>query len=159
VDAALAVQKEAEATLADTVIHAPLSGTVVTKVTDPGEYVIPGTPIVILVDLRNLHMKTYVKETDIGKVKLGDPGRVFLDAFPNRPFTARVSEISPDAEFTPKSVDIKEERVKLVFGVKLAVENPESYLKPGIPVDGEILWKPENSSSDHLVQQDKENQE
>lgn len=152
VDAARAAQKEAGSILADTVIHAPLSGTVVTKVTDPGEYVVPGAPIVVVVDLRDLHLKTYVKETDIGKVKLGDPARVFVDAFPGRPFPARVSEVSPDAEFTPKSVDIKEERVKLVFGVKLAVENPEGYLKPGMPADGQILWKPEASWGDHLVQ-------
>lgn len=141
-DAARAARAEAKATLADTVIQAPVSGTVATKVTDLGEYVVPGTPIVVLVDLGNLHLKTYVKETEIGKIRLGAPGRVWVDAFPGRPFPARVSEVSPDAEFTPKSVDLKEERVKLVFGVKLAVENPEGYLKPGMPADGQILWKP-----------------
>jgi len=68
---------------------------------------------------------------------------VYVDAFPGRPIAARVSEISERAEFTPKDVETREERVKLVFAVKLAVDNPDGVLKPGMPADASILWKTE----------------
>ena len=133
-------RNEAKAVWADTEVYAPLSGTVITKVTDQGEYVVPGSPIIILIDLENLYLKAYLKKVDIGKIRLGNPARIYMDAFPDRFFEATISEISQQAEFTPKNVYIKEERVKLVFGVKLHIKNSEGYLKPGMPCDAEILW-------------------
>jgi HlyD family secretion protein len=80
----------------------------------------------------------YIPEPQIGKIRLGDPARVYVDAFPGRPFAAKVQEINDQAEFTPKDVQTREERVKLVFAVKLAVENAGGVLKPGMPADGTI---------------------
>ena len=108
---------------------------------EPGEYIVPGTPIIILVDMNELYMKAYISEADIGKIRLGNPARIYVDSFPDRFFSAIVSEISQQAEFTPKTVYIKDERVKLVFGIKLDIADSEGYLKPGMPGDAKVLWE------------------
>ncbi len=140
----------AQANVADTRVMAPFAGTVLRKLVEKGEVVAAGTPLVTFVDLLNLHVKVYVPERDIGKVKLGDPCRVYVDAFPKRFFEAKVSEVSQQAEFTPRDIHMKDERVKLVFAVKLAITNPEGLLKPGMPADARIRWKPEASWGDGL---------
>ncbi len=137
--AAAAARDVQRAQFGETRVYAPLSGVVVTKVANAGEVVQAGSPIVVVVDLRALWLKVYVPEPQIGKIRLGDPARVYVDAFPGRPFSAKVSEVNDQAEFTPKDVQTREERVKLVFAVKLAVENPDGLLKPGMPADGTIL--------------------
>ncbi len=120
-------------------VYAPDSGVVLTKMVNTGEVVSAGTPLVTIVNLQALWLKVYIPEPELGNLTLGARARAFVDAFPNRPFSARVSEISQRAEFTPKEVQTREERVKQVFAVKLAVENPEGVLKPGMPADVEIL--------------------
>lgn len=74
-------------------------------------------------------------------MKLGHPAQVYVDAFPKRFFEATVSEVSEQAEFTPRDIHMKDERMKLVFAVKLALKNPEGLLKPGMPADTRIRWK------------------
>jgi len=140
-DSANARVKEIEATFQDAAIHAPSGGTIINKLAEGGELVAEGTPIAILVDLSALYVKVYIPQKDIGKIRLGNPARIYADAFPDRFFEGEVSEISQKAEFTPKEVHMKEERTKLVFGVKVRIENPEGYLKPGMPVDVKIRWK------------------
>lgn len=130
----------ARANLNDTRVVAPFAGTVLRKLVEAGEVVAPGTPLITLVDLSRLHAKVYVAERDLGRVKVDDPARVYTDAFPKRYFEATVSEVSQQAEFTPRDVHMKEDRVKLVFAVKLAVKNPEGILKPGMPVDALMRW-------------------
>ncbi|MBI2493949.1 MAG: efflux RND transporter periplasmic adaptor subunit [Candidatus Rokubacteria bacterium] len=130
----------AQANLADTRVTAPFGGTVLRKLVEPGEVTAAGTPLVTLVDLTRLHAKVYVAETDLGKIKVGDPARVYTDAFPARHFAASVAEVSEQAEFTPRDVHMQAERVKLVFAVKLAIQNPQGILKPGMPVDARIRW-------------------
>ena len=90
-------------------------------------------------------------ESEIGKIKLNDPARVRVDAFPQRTFEARVARVDPRAQFTPKDVHMPDERARLVFGVVLAVDNPEAYLKPGMPADAWVRWKPEASWPDKLT--------
>jgi HlyD family secretion protein len=80
----------------------------------------------------------YVSEKNLGKVKLGQTGAVTIDSFPGRKFTGKVTFISPEAEFTPKNIQTKEERVKLVYGVKVRIQNEEELLKPGMPADVSI---------------------
>jgi len=138
---AIARVAEARANLQDTYIYAPCDGTILTRRAEPGEVVQVGTPLMVMVNLKKLHVKVYIPEPDIGKIRLGNEGRLYVDAFPNRPFKARITRVSQQAEFTPKAVETKEERVKLVFGVELSIENPESYLKPGMPGDVVIQWK------------------
>ena len=136
--AAEAARALARANVADTTVAAPFTGTVLRKLVEPGEVVASGTPLVTLVDLQRLYAKVYVAEAELGRVKVGDPGRVYTDAFPGRAFDAVVSEVAEQAEFTPRDVHMKDERMKLVFAVKLALENPGGVLKPGMPVDARI---------------------
>jgi len=135
-EAALAEQ---ESYAADFVIRSPLSGTVLTRNIELGEHVNVGDTLYTLVDLNQLYLKVYVPEPEIGRVALGQEARVYVDAHPGRPFAARVNRIYQEAEFTPKNVETKEERVKLVFPVELLLtENPGGRLKPGMPADGVI---------------------
>lgn len=145
VDEAAARVKEIEATFKDTELHAPSTGTVINKLVEEGEMVAVGTPVATLIDLSDIYVKVYIPEKDIGKIRLGNPARIYADAFPGRSFDGEVTEISQKAEFTPKEVHMKEERTKLVFGVKVGIRNPEGYLKPGMPVDVKIKWM-ENAS-------------
>ncbi len=142
VESAEASRRLAEADVTDTRVAAPFAGTVLRRLVETGEVVAAGTPLVTLVDLSSLYAKVYVAEADIGKVKLGDPARVYTDAFPARYFAASVSEVSQQAEFTPRDVHMKDERVKQVFAVKLAIEAPAGVIKPGMPVDARIGWSP-----------------
>jgi HlyD family secretion protein len=88
-------------------------------------------------------MKAYAPEPEIGRIKIGDEARVYVDAFPGQPFSATVREIASESEFTPKEVQTREERVKQVIAVKLYLDaNPEHRLVPGMPADAFIRWQP-----------------
>lgn len=120
-------------------ITSPLDGVVLTRPVELGERVNPQSMLFTLVSLQRLYLKTYVPEPLIGKVALGQKAQVWVDAYPDRPFAARVSRVSQQAEFTPKNVETRTERVKQVFGVELWFEdNPGGVLKPGMPGDGVI---------------------
>ncbi|GER92893.1 secretion protein HlyD [hot springs metagenome] len=139
--AALARLEEAYADLKETKIYSPSNGTILSRPVENGEVVNPGTPLYVMVDMDRLYVKVYVPEPDIGKLKLGNEARIYVDAFPQKTFNARITKIYEQAEFTPKAVETREERVKLVFGVELSVENPEGIVKPGMPADAVIRWK------------------
>lgn len=120
-------------------ITSPLDGVVLTRPVELGERVNPQSMLFTLVSLQRLYLKTYVPEPLIGKVALGQKAQVWVDAYPDRPFAARVSRVSQQAEFTPKNVETRAERVKQVFGVELWFDdNPGGVLKPGMPGDGVI---------------------
>lgn len=120
-------------------IPSPLAGVVLTRSVELGEQVAPGSPLFSLVDLDRLYLKVYVPEPLIGRVALGQRAEVRVDAYPDRAFAATVTKVATAAEFTPKNVETKEERVKLVFAVELSLaENPGGVLKPGMPADGVI---------------------
>ena len=133
---------ELEAQLADARIVAPADSTVIAKLVQPGELVAAGRPLATLVDLRELNVRVFVPERDIGRVRLGDTATIRIDAFPGRDFNGKVVEIAQRAEFTPKEVHVKDERVKLVFGVKVRIDNPEGFAKPGMPADVRIIAAP-----------------
>lgn len=135
--------KEALADLNETKIYSPVDGVILSRPVETGEVVNPGTVLYVVVDLNRLYVKVYVPEPDIGKIKLGLPARVYIDAYPDRFFKGRITKIYEQAEFTPKNVETKEERVKLVFGVEVSVDNPDGVLKPGMPADVVIKWKDE----------------
>ena len=143
-NAALAQLRESESQLKETSIYAPSDGTVINRLVESGELVGPGTPVAVLVDLSDIYVRVFIKETDIGKIRLGNPARIFTDAFPDY-FEGRITEVSEKAQFTPREAHVKEERAKLVFGVKVGIENPRGYLKPGMPVDVDIKWKEDAS--------------
>ncbi len=125
--------------LRETTIYSPIHGVVLRKNLEIGETANPGVSIVTLVDPTDLWLRAYVPETDIGRIKVGMAARITIDAYRDRHFAGKITEIASQAEFTPKNVQTKKERVNLVFRIKIAVENPEGLLKPGMPADAEIL--------------------
>lgn len=130
---------EAQANRKDLNVIAPFTGTVATRTAEPGEVVMAGTPIITLVNLAEVYLRAFVPEGDIGRVRLGQPARVYLDSAPARPIDALVSRIDPQATFTPENTYFREDRVKQVVGVKLQLRGAVGFAKPGMPADGEIL--------------------
>jgi len=129
----------AETRLGFCTLASPLSGVVLSKNVEPGEYVSAGTPIVTVGNLANVWLRAYINETDLGRVKVGQRVRVTTDTYPGKRYEGRVSFIASQAEFTPKNVQTEKERVKLVYRVKVDIPNPNMELKPGMPADAEIL--------------------
>jgi HlyD family secretion protein len=103
-----------------------------------GETGRPGAAILTLVDPGDVWLRAYVPETDVGRLKVGQPATIKVDAFAGRVFEGAISEVASQAEFTPKNVQTKKERVNLVFRIKIAAKNPAGLLKPGMPADAEI---------------------
>ena len=102
----------------------------------------PGATVVTLGDVEHPWLRGYIGEKDLGRVKLGDKAKVTSDSFPGKIFDGRVSFISSEAEFTPKQIQTQEERVKLVYRIKIEVANPKRELKLNMPVDAEIMLNP-----------------
>ncbi len=136
--AALKVMKER---LKDTVLYAPIAGVILRKNAEKGETVGAGAPVFTLGDLENPWIKVYVKEDKLGLVKLGQKAEVGVDSYPGKKYEGIVTYISSEAEFTPKNVQTQEERVKLVFGIKVSVKNINDELKPGMPADVKIVLR------------------
>jgi len=130
---------EAQANRRDLQVIAPFAATVATRSAEPGEVVQAGTPIVTLVDLAAVYLRAFVPEGQIGRVRVGQPARVYLDSNPQTPVDAQVSRVDPQASFTPENTYFREDRVKQVVGVKLQLRGAEGFAKPGMPADGEIL--------------------
>jgi HlyD family secretion protein len=121
------------------IITAPVDGVVLTKHIEAGEVVAAGAAIYTLINPQDIWLRVFIPEDQIGRVRTGQPARVTVDSFAGRAFPGRVEEISSRAEFTPGNVQTKEDRVKLVFGVKIRLDNRDNSLKPGMPADAEIL--------------------
>ncbi|WP_005032125.1 efflux RND transporter periplasmic adaptor subunit [Holophaga foetida] len=120
-------------------LTAPTGGVILSKNVEPREYVSPGTAVVTIGNLQQVWLRAYVEETDLGRVKVGQAARLRSDSYPGKVYQGRVSFISSEAEFTPKSVQTQKERVKLVYRIKIDVPNPAMELKPGMPADAEII--------------------
>jgi HlyD family secretion protein len=130
---------EARANRNDLRITAPFDGTVVTRTAEPGEMLSAGTPVITLLDLRRVYLRGYIPEGEIGRVKIGQPARVYLDSAPDQPLDAYVLRIDPQATFTPENTYFQKDRVKQVVGVKLGLKTGFGNAKPGMPADGEVL--------------------
>jgi HlyD family secretion protein len=128
----------AQTQLKEMTIYSPVDGIVLRKNLEVGEMATPGVPILTLMKPSELWVRAYVPEEEIGRIKVGNAARVAVDAYPARRFPGRVIEIASEAEFTPRNVQTKKERVNLVFRIKVAVDNPEGILKPGMPADADI---------------------
>lgn len=123
----------------DCVVRAPIDGTVTLRAVEPGELVGFGTNVFQLTCLDRVKLTIYLDETDIGRIRLGQATRVSIDAFAEgKTVLGSIVYISPSAEFTPKNVQTKEERTKLVFAVKIEIPNADGALKPGLPADAAI---------------------
>ncbi len=125
--------------LADTIAVSPINGVVLVKAADVGEVLAPGTSVVTVGDIDHPWLRAYIREQDLGRVKVGDKVKVTTDSFKDKIYDGKVSFISSDAEFTPKQIQTAEERVKLVYRIKIDVDNPRHELKSNMPADAEIL--------------------
>ncbi len=142
VEQSRAILAASEERFKDTSIYASVAGIVLRKNVELGETVAPGIPVFTIGDLKNPWIKVYVKEDKLGLVKLGQKATITVDTYKGKSYEGVISFISSEAEFTPKTVQTQEERVKLVFAVKVRVKNEKGELKPGMPADVSITIKP-----------------
>lgn len=125
-----------------TILYAPFSGVILVRNAELGEAMQPGTPVFTLADLDHVWLRAYINEPDIGRVRFGQAAIVTTDSYPGHEYRGRISLISSNAEFTPKSVETHAERVTLVYRIRIDIDNPTHELKPGMPADAAIKFKP-----------------
>jgi HlyD family secretion protein len=135
VDAARAQHDIAQARMNDCAVVAPVSGTVSAVAFRIGETVLAGSVPITIIDLDQTWLTVYLPERLLGRVKLGDGCRVRVDAYPKRDFGGKLTFIADKAEFTPKDIQTREERINQVYRMKITLPNPEGILKPGMPAD------------------------
>jgi HlyD family secretion protein len=134
-----AAQEEIAAQIAYLKVKSPIDGVVTVRTVEPGAVVASGKTLLTLVNPDTIYLRGYIPGGEIGKVRVGQPAKVFLDSFPNQAFSAHVTAIDPQASFTPENIYFRQERVKQVFGVKITIDNPGGFAKPGMPADAEIV--------------------
>ena len=117
---------------------APSAGVILSKNLEAKEFAAPGTSVVTLADLRQVWLRAYIEEAELGRVKVGQKAWISTDAYPGKRYEGRVAFLASEAEFTPKAVQTRKERVKLVYRIKIEVPNLAMELKPGMPADAEI---------------------
>ncbi len=140
---AKAAQQETQTKIADLNIISPIDGVVTTRIVEPGVVVTTGKTLLTVINPNTVYLRGYIPEGDIGKVRVGQQAKVFLDSAPDKPLSARISAIDTQASFTPENIYFREDRVKQVFGVKISLDNPDGFAKPGMPADAEIVLAPE----------------
>jgi HlyD family secretion protein len=129
---------QARQQLSYTELTAPMDGVVLSTAAEAGEYLALAAPVVTLGAVEKPWLRAYINELDLGRIKLNQEVKVTTDSFPGKTYIGRVSYIASQAEFTPKTVQTFEERVKLMFRIKVELANPDHELKPGMPADGVI---------------------
>jgi HlyD family secretion protein len=138
VEAARAKLALDETTLSYTTLRAPFDGVIAVREAELGQLAGPGVAIFTIAELDHVWLRAYVNEPDIGRIRLGDGVDVRTDAYPSKVYRGRVSFISPQAEFTPKTVDTHAQRVTLVYRIRIDIDNPTHELLPGMPGDAAI---------------------
>ncbi|MBI5248564.1 MAG: efflux RND transporter periplasmic adaptor subunit [Desulfomonile tiedjei] len=140
--------KKIELDIEHSVLTTPESGVILVKSNEVGEVILPGATVATVAAIDEVWLKGFIGESDLGKVKLGQKARITTDSYPNKVYEGTVTFISSRAEFTPKNVQTKEERVKQVYRVKVTIKNPDQELKIGMPAEGHIM--PANGSGQKL---------
>lgn len=138
---ALANQEQIQRRLDSFVIKSPIHGIVTARPVEPGAVVATGRTLLSVIDLNTVYLRGFIPQGDIGKIRVGQQAQVFLDSDPKKPLNARVAAIDPKASFTPENIYFRDDRVKQVFGVKITIDDPGGFAKPGMPADGQILLK------------------
>ncbi|MBA4312243.1 MAG: hypothetical protein C0417_06405 [Chlorobiaceae bacterium] len=123
----------------DSYVTAPVAGIITQKSIEEGEMIMPNASLLRISRLNQVYLNIYISEVELSRVKLGQEAKVYIDGEPQKAFSGKVTYISSIAEFTPKNVQTKEDRTKLVFGVKINIPNPDGILKPGMPADAIIV--------------------
>jgi HlyD family secretion protein len=131
-----------ERVLRDTEVKSPVKGYIEVKNIELGELAVPGAVLFSIIDLGQTYVKAYIPEQYVGRVKVGSEVTVTCDSFPGKTFKGKADFISEEAEFAPRNIQTKEERLKLVYMVKSYLDNADGELKPGMPVDVKISLKP-----------------
>jgi HlyD family secretion protein len=139
VERAIANETEVRARLANLEIVSPIDGVVMTRMVEPGEVISAGTTLVTVINLDQVYLRGYIPQGEVGNVRVGQAAQVFLDSDPDQPLAARVIAIDTQASFTPENIYFRDDRVTQVFGLRLGIENPGGFAKPGMPADGRIL--------------------
>ncbi len=121
------------------ILTAPIDGIVVNRPAHVGEVALPGFSLMTVANLNNVTLTVYVPDADYGRLQLGQTVNVQVDTFPGRNFQGVITYINDEAEFTPKNVQTKDERVNLVYAVKITLPNPDGKLKPGMPADADFI--------------------
>ena len=130
-----AAVETAEINLNDASLYSPVDGVVLSKNYEVGEYVAAGSAVLTVADLNDCWVRVYVPSDMLGSIKIGQECDVNIDAYPDRTFTGKITEISDSAEYTPRQSITKRERANLVFAVKVALPNEEGIFKPGMVAD------------------------
>ncbi|PZV11178.1 MAG: hypothetical protein DCF22_15040 [Leptolyngbya sp.] len=139
---AQAAQSQLQKRLDSFKVRSPIDGVVQNRPLEPGAIVATGKTLLTVLNPQAVYLRGYVPEGDVGKIYPGKPARVFLDSNLKQPLRAKVSAIDPKASFTPENIYFQKDRVRQVFGIKLAIEQSQGYAKPGMPADAEIDIKP-----------------
>ncbi|GAB4385416.1 MAG: HlyD family efflux transporter periplasmic adaptor subunit [Elainellaceae cyanobacterium] len=134
-----ATRQQIQAQLNNLTIVSPIEGVVTTRTVEPGVVVSPGNVLLSVLDFDTVYMRGFIPEGEIGRIRVGQPALVYLDSFPDRPLEAEVAAIDSEASFTPENIYFKDDRVQQVFGVRLALKDPDGFAKPGMPADAEIV--------------------
>jgi len=143
VSQAQAAVQQIAATLDNAVIRAPFGGIITVKDREEGETVQAGAPVLTLMNLDDRWVRIYIPEDAIGAVHVGQPARITADTYPDKRYGGAVSFVASQAEFTPRNVQTREERVKLVYAVKVRITQDSTYdLKPGVPADVALQAEP-----------------
>lgn len=137
----LANQQQIQRRLDSFTVKSPIHGIVTARPIEPGAVVATGRTLLTVIDLNTVYLRGFIPQGDIGKIRVGQRAQVFLDSDPKKPLSARVAAIDPKASFTPENIYFRDDRVKQVFGVKIAIDDPGGFAKPGMPADGQILLK------------------
>jgi len=119
----------------DCTVTTPIDGIITEKLSEAGELAAPGTGLYVVSDLSRVKLTIYVPEADLGSLRIGQKARIRIDTFPGKDFGGTVTWISQSAEFTPRDIQTRDERVKLVFAVRVEMANPDGVFKPGMPAD------------------------
>lgn len=140
---------EIQAQIAYLYIKSPINGIIIARTIEPGEIVNAGKTLLTLLNLNTVYLRGFIPEGNIGKVRVGQKAKVYLDSAPDVPLDAWVSQIDSEASFTPENIYFRDDRVKQVFGIKLYIINPEGFAKPGMPADAEILLETKTKNKKH----------
>ncbi|MEH2011746.1 HlyD family secretion protein [Nostoc sp.] len=140
---AKASQQETKAQIAYLNVKSPIEGVVVSRSVEPGAVVTTGKTLLTVIDPKTVYLRGFIPQGEIGKLRVGQLAKVFLDSAPKEPLSAKIAAVDTEASFTPENIYFQQDRVKQVFGVKITIDNPNGFAKPGMPADAEISIAPE----------------
>jgi HlyD family secretion protein len=143
---AKAFLSEIKAKIADLNAISPIDGVVISRNVEPGAVVTTGKTLLTVINPNTVYLRAFIPQGEIGKVRVAQKVKVFLDSAPKQPLSAKIAAIDTQASFTPENIYFQQDRVKQVFGIKISIDNPEGFAKPGMPADAEINIAPQTKT-------------